>query len=174
MSYSGKLFGTIPYEIRKPNEPYLSVEKAEEALKHSFFDDYEMETPTIPEIKSVFNNNRDNYYNLHVTVYKGSKYPKKNVWIDMPETEYSGIDISYEESSEQFNIVKSTCQKLGMTYKELGEAIGYSESAISNASRGNVSEQLGKAIDLYKEILKLKNQLDSTDRLKKALKELLS
>ena len=29
------------------------------------------------------------------------------------------------------NLIKKTCKELGLTYRELGEAIGYSESAIN-------------------------------------------
>ncbi len=32
------------------------------------------------------------------------------------------------------NIVKKVCKELGLTYKELGEHIGYSESAIKMAA----------------------------------------
>ena len=45
------------------------------------------------------------------------------------------------------NIVKRTCKELGLTYKELGEAIGYSEGALKMAvQRDSVSPQMEKAI----------------------------
>lgn len=38
------------------------------------------------------------------------------------------------------NLVKDTAKKLNLTYKELGELIGYSESALKAASSsGNIS-----------------------------------
>ena len=41
------------------------------------------------------------------------------------------------------NIVKKTCREQGSTYKQLGELIGYSESAINNAARQDkISEPL--------------------------------
>ena len=41
------------------------------------------------------------------------------------------------------NIVKRVCKELGLTYKQLGEAIGYSESALNNAARQEkISEPL--------------------------------
>jgi len=72
------------------------------------------------------------------------------------------------------NIVKRTCRELGLTYRELGEAIGYSESAISNSARGTVSEQLQRAIEMYLEIAQLKKQLSNCDKLKAALNGLLN
>ncbi|MFY9141600.1 hypothetical protein [Sulfuricurvum sp.] len=72
------------------------------------------------------------------------------------------------------NIVKQTCKELGMTYKQLGELIGYSEPAIKKAAQTNtISEPMQKAIELYKEVLTLKLKLLNTNKLKKALKELL-
>ena len=76
---------------------------------------------------------------------------------------------------EEQNIVKTTCKELGMTYKELGEAIGYSEPAVKKSVQTNkVSEPMLKAIDLYKEILELKGKLKTTTKLKEALKDLLN
>ncbi len=68
------------------------------------------------------------------------------------------------------NIIKSTCKELGLTYKQLGELIGYSESAVSNASRQDkISEPLEKAIKLYLENLKLKEELQDFHTLKQIL-----
>ena len=51
------------------------------------------------------------------------------------------------------NLVKQTAKELGLTYKELGEAIGYTESAIKNAAIGVVSPPMTYALLLYKENL---------------------
>lgn len=68
------------------------------------------------------------------------------------------------------NLIKSTCKELNLTYKQLGEAIGYSESAINNAARQEkISEPLTKAIELYKENLKLKQELTDFHTLKAIL-----
>ncbi|PAF50440.1 transcriptional regulator [Helicobacter sp. 13S00477-4] len=62
-------------------------------------------------------------------------------------------------SNEQ-NLIKKTAKELGMTYKELGEAIGYSESAINkSATTSEVSKSMEKAIELYLETLMLKKKL---------------
>ena len=70
------------------------------------------------------------------------------------------------------NIVKKVCKELGLTYKELGERIGYSESALSNAAAtGKISNQLKQAIQLYLENLELKKELEEFQELKKLLKK---
>lgn len=72
------------------------------------------------------------------------------------------------------NIVKLTCKEFGITYKELGEAIGYSGDSLRNiASKAEVSDPLTKAIELYKENLALKIQLQDYNTLKQALKNLI-
>lgn len=71
------------------------------------------------------------------------------------------------------NLVKKTAKELCMTYKELGEAIGYSESTINGASRSeSLSEPLKKAIELYLENLKLKSDLKDFYELKKILRKM--
>ena len=72
------------------------------------------------------------------------------------------------------NIVKRVCKELGLTYKQLGEAIGYSESAVNNASRGEVSKAMQKAIELYVENLALKKDIENSNKIKSTLKEWLN
>ncbi|MBF0983540.1 MAG: XRE family transcriptional regulator [Campylobacter sp.] len=71
------------------------------------------------------------------------------------------------------NIIKRVCYELGLTYKQLGEAIGYSESAIKNAGVGEASEPMKKAIELYKETLNLRAKLDKSEAFKNNLKNFL-
>ena len=50
------------------------------------------------------------------------------------------------------NIVKQTAKELGMTYKELAEAIGVAEGTLTNsASTGKVSTQTEKSLMLLQE-----------------------
>lgn len=73
-------------------------------------------------------------------------------------------------ATKNFNLIKKTCKELGLTYKQLGERIGYSESALNNASRQDkISEPLTFAINLYLENLKLKEELEDFRILKKIL-----
>lgn len=73
-----------------------------------------------------------------------------------------------------YNLIKETCKELGLTYKQLGEKVGYSESALNNASRQEkISEPLTFAINLYLENLKLKEELEDFKTLKKILAKTL-
>lgn len=72
-------------------------------------------------------------------------------------------------TADKENIVKQTCKELNLTYKQLGEAIGYSESAIKNAGVGEASEPMKKAIELYRENLKLQQELTDFHTLKAIL-----
>lgn len=76
--------------------------------------------------------------------------------------------------NETINIVKATAKRLGMTYRQLGEAIGYKEGALKNAiTTDNVSEQMQKAIELYLETLELKEKLQTSENFKQHLKDFL-
>ncbi|MFY4690392.1 transcriptional regulator [Campylobacter jejuni] len=73
----------------------------------------------------------------------------------------------------QENIIKKTCKELELTYKQLGELIGFGEEAISKAARtGNISTQMQKALDLYLENVDLKEKLKVLDMLSDIIKQL--
>ena len=73
------------------------------------------------------------------------------------------------------NIVKKTCKELRITYKELGEAIGYGEGAIKNSSSsGKISEPMQKAINLYIKTIELEKELEKSNQIKSTLKEWLN
>ncbi|TLD85550.1 transcriptional regulator [Helicobacter sp. MIT 05-5294] len=75
---------------------------------------------------------------------------------------------------ENENLIKKTCKELGLTYRELGEKIGYSEATLNkNASTGEISKSLEFAINLYLENLKLKEKLEDFRSLFKTFKKLL-
>lgn len=75
---------------------------------------------------------------------------------------------------DKINIVKRVCKELGLTYKQLGEAIGYGEGAIKNsASTGNVSEPMAHAIKMYKRILELEHEVADSEAVKENLKRWL-
>nr|DAO44632.1 MAG TPA: antitoxin [Caudoviricetes sp.] len=72
------------------------------------------------------------------------------------------------------NPIKNTCKELNLTYKQLGEAIGYGEGAIKNsASTGNVSEPMAHAIKMYKRILELERDVADREAVKENLKRWL-
>lgn len=73
--------------------------------------------------------------------------------------------------SEQENIVKRTCQELGITQKELAEKLGVSVETISKASSsGNVSNQLNTGMLLLIELKNKNEELKQYYKLKEALK----
>ena len=56
--------------------------------------------------------------------------------------------------------IKDICTKQGLTYADLGEIIGYSESSIrSSVSTNKISTPLNKAIVLYLKTIPLKNDI---------------
>jgi len=72
------------------------------------------------------------------------------------------------------NLIKDTCKKLGLTYKELGEKIGYSEANLKNSvSRNQVSKQLETSIYLYLKTIKLQKEIDNTKSFKQSLRDFL-
>ena len=74
----------------------------------------------------------------------------------------------------QENLIKYTCRELGLTYKQLGEAIGYSEAAIKAAiAKNEISEPMKRAIELYQETLNLKEQNKEFETFKSFFKNIL-
>ncbi len=72
------------------------------------------------------------------------------------------------------NIIKKTCKELGLTYAQLAEQIGYGENSVSNASRGEVSKAMQKAIELYLQTLEQKKELEKLETLRSTLKSILN
>lgn len=74
----------------------------------------------------------------------------------------------------QENLIKHTCRELGLTYKQLGEAIGLSEGSIKRlATSDDINTQAIKSCEMLLEIKSLKEQLSNTQTLKTVLKTLL-
>ena len=72
------------------------------------------------------------------------------------------------------NLIKRTCSRLNLTYKQLGEKIGVSESTLlSIASTGKISKQIETAIELYKKTIELEEKLANSEKIKETLKEWL-
>jgi transcriptional regulator with XRE-family HTH domain len=72
---------------------------------------------------------------------------------------------------KEVHLVKKVSKELGLTYKELGEKIGYSESSLrKTVSNNTVSSQLKTAIDLYLDNLKLKQELDELEDFKSSFR----
>ncbi|WP_180674130.1 hypothetical protein [Helicobacter sp. 13S00477-4] len=77
------------------------------------------------------------------------------------------------ELKEQ-NLIKKTAKELGMTYKELGEAIGVSDTTLaSSVSNNKVSAQIEASLNLILENHHLKQQIKAikSEEFKKDLEE---
>lgn len=69
--------------------------------------------------------------------------------------------------------IKDFCKEQGLTYKQLGELIGYSESAIKSAiAKDEVSEPMSKAIQMQLEIAQLKKELQEFKNFKNFIKQI--
>ncbi|CAD7289599.1 hypothetical protein LMG7974_01676 [Campylobacter majalis] len=70
--------------------------------------------------------------------------------------------------------LKAFCKERNLTYKELAEIIGNSEATIHSAiAKGELSTPMSKSIQMYQEILALKEQLKEYAQLKSVLKKAL-
>ena len=72
---------------------------------------------------------------------------------------------------KEVHLVKRVSKELGLTYKELAEEIGYSESILrQSVSKNKLTNQLKRAIELYEETVKLKQEREETEKMKKLIK----
>jgi len=75
---------------------------------------------------------------------------------------------------KEVHLVKRVSKELGLTYRELAENIGYSESSLrKTVSNNTVSSQLKTAIELYLENLKLKQELNELEDFKNTFRTFL-
>lgn len=87
---------------------------------------------------------------------------------------FVGTSNEFMDELADENLIKATCKELGLTYKQLGEAIGLSEGSIKRlATSDEINTQAVKSCEMLLEIKNLKEQLSNTETLKTALKTLL-
>ncbi len=99
---------------------------------------------------------------------------KSTILFQQYPTIYKNSTLKYLLGVED-NIVKNTCIEQQLTYRELGERIGFGEGAIKNAAASNkISDQLQKAIEMFLEIEKLKKENEKYKKFQALLKELVS
>ena len=76
---------------------------------------------------------------------------------------------------KEVHLVKKVSKELGLTYKELGKAIGYTESNLrKSVSENRLSLPLQKALELYLENQKVKQLKEEKENLKDILRTFLS
>ena len=68
---------------------------------------------------------------------------------------------------KEIHLVKKVSKELGITYKELGEIIGYTESSLKKSVYENkISIQLEKAIELYIKNIQLEKKIFEIEKMK--------
>lgn len=84
-------------------------------------------------------------------------------------------DVRTKKGDNTANIIKKTAKMLGMNYRELGDAIGYTEGGIKNAvAQNKISKSMQKAIELYLENVELKQAIEESEKLKRLINDFLS
>ena len=72
-----------------------------------------------------------------------------------------------KKDSNEIHLVKKVSKELGLTYKELGEAIGYGEGSLKKSVYDNkISPQLKKALELYLKNIELERKIKEIEDLK--------
>lgn len=73
------------------------------------------------------------------------------------------------------NIIKAACIEQKLTYQQLADAIGVSESSLrSSVSTNKVSKQVERSIEMYLKIIHLEKELEKSDTIKTILKSWLN
>jgi len=104
--------------------------------------------------------------------YRNILILKKDVICDIADS--FNIDTNELYNNLHPNIIKQVCKDLHLTYKKLSFELGYKPDTINKAaSTGKISEQLNKAIELYLENLRLKEELKDFDLIKQALQNVV-
>lgn len=71
------------------------------------------------------------------------------------------------------NIIKQICKSYNLTYKELGDMIGYGEEAISKSARTNkISTPMQRACEMFLQIKELESKVATLDELSLILQKL--
>ena len=74
---------------------------------------------------------------------------------------------------KEIHLVKRVSKELGLTYKELGEEIGYSESTLrKSVSENRITLQLKKAIELYLKTLEFEKDREEMKKIKDNIRTL--
>ena len=117
--------------------------------------------------------------NLKLFQPSSKHYYFRNVLIKKKETVIDiaasfNIDAQALYNDLNPNVIKQVCKDLGLTYKKLSFELGYKPDTINKAaSTGKVSEQLKKAIELYLENLRLREELKDFDVIKQTLQNVM-
>ena len=119
----------------------------------------------LKENLKLFQPSSKHYYYRNILILK------KDIVCNTANTFNIDVNELYEDLHP--NVIKQVCKDLRLTYKKLSYELGYKPDTINKAaSTGKVSDQLSKAIELYLENLRLKEQLKNFDVIKQTLQML--
>ncbi|MCZ6161979.1 XRE family transcriptional regulator [Campylobacter ureolyticus] len=71
------------------------------------------------------------------------------------------------------NIIKKVCKELNLTYKQLGELIGYSEGRLKQLAITEPGEQVEKVCKMLLKVKELEAEINKQNELKKLLKDFI-
>lgn len=90
------------------------------------------------------------------------------------QTTYKNNELKYLTGLED-NIIKAACIEQRLTYQQLADAIGVSESSLrSSVSTNKISKQVEKSIEMYLKIAHLEKELEKSNQIKTVLKSWLN
>jgi len=76
---------------------------------------------------------------------------------------------------KEIHLVKRVSKELGLTYKELGAEIGYTEANLKRSvSTNQISKPLQTAIELYLKTIKLEAEINDTNQLRELINSFLN
>ena len=76
---------------------------------------------------------------------------------------------------KEIHLVKKVSKELGLTYKELGRKIWYTEANLKRSvSTNQISKQLQTSIELYLKTIKLEKEIEDTNQLKNLINTFLN
>jgi predicted transcriptional regulator len=79
-----------------------------------------------------------------------------------------------KKDTTEIHLVKKVSKELGLTYKELGEAIGYSESTLrKSVSENKITPQLQKAIELYLKVINFEKDKAEIEKIKENIRTII-
>ena len=90
------------------------------------------------------------------------------------KTIYKNTELRYLLNLEN-NIIKIACIEQKLTYSQLADAIGVSESSLrSSVSTNKISKQVEKSIEMYLKIRHLEKEIEKANTIKSILKSWLT
>jgi len=171
------LFNKVPYEIRREDISYSSIQEVESFLLDAFSESFVGQN----DIVQVYIDNKYNPQEIVVKMFKGITSEEEIVtlnWSDFKDENGNvlSIWIHYIETDilPKTNIIKKTCIDLNYNQNELAYILGVKEQSIRNMiSKNKFTTQILKSIDLLIDNNKLKQKLDECTSFRNSLQKFI-